>query len=457
MLNMTGFWPERIANHFDPFLFVMVMATGISANILHNFPYEARWLRYCSYPMFGLASLLFICLQLLQALHMILYIRRKSFKNYFDEYFRSTTHNVFWGTYPMGLITILNYIVALTNNEVKSLKIGRRLMMLVYVLWWYDVIVCLLCAWGISFLIWQRFNTSINGSDYRSLNEKVSRENLNCVLVLLIVPMFVASSSSSNFVMTDLFAALFDRNIQLMVLTITALIWLHALIFILIVITIVFWSLYVNKIPPMRQIFTMFLLLGPMGQASYGILLLTEDVRKYVAEYYPVPTTVSDETILLLAIPWCFKIVGLLLALALLAMGYFFTVIGFLSLLSCCRRTAEIEQNGQLRVVRLYSFHRGWFAMTFPMGTMSLGSTFVWQHYNQFVPLLTFRVLGAIYGAICIIWTITCITGVLCTSILPRITPFGMFMNHDDSRTEMSTVNSKEDRSMQPSRFSFDP
>lgn len=331
---MMKSWLERIAGYFQPFLFVTVMATGISSNILQSFPYEARWLRDCSYPMFALACLLFIYLQLLQALHMYLFIRKKSFTEYFDQYFRDMTHNVFWGTYLMGLITIVNYIVVLANNEVKNPKVGRRMMMLAYVLWWYDVILCLCCTWGISFIIWRKFNSSIDGSDYRTPNEKMSKEGLKCALVLLIVPMFVAASCSGKFVMTDLFTSLFSRDIQLMVLVLTALIWLHAVIFVFIVITIIFWGFYINKIPPMRQVFTLFLLLGPMGQASFGILLLTEDVRTYVIKHYPRSTSMNDYDILLLTIPWCFKIIGLLLALALLAMGYFFTVIGFMAVAS---------------------------------------------------------------------------------------------------------------------------
>lgn len=445
---MMKSWLERIAGYFQPFLFVTVMATGISSNILQSFPYEARWLRDCSYPMFALACLLFIYLQLLQALHMYLFIRKKSFTEYFDQYFRDMTHNVFWGTYLMGLITIVNYIVVLANNEVKNPKVGRRMMMLAYVLWWYDVILCLCCTWGISFIIWRKFNSSIDGSDYRTPNEKMSKEGLKCALVLLIVPMFVAASCSGKFVMTDLFTSLFSRDIQLMVLVLTALIWLHAVIFVFIVITIIFWGFYINKIPPMRQVFTLFLLLGPMGQASFSILLLTEDVRTYIIKHYPRSTSMNDYDILLLTIPWCFKIIGLLLALALLAMGYFFTVIGFMAVASKYNETAEIKENGQVRVKRIYHFHKGWLAMTFPMGTMSLGSTYVWRDYNQYVPMLTFRVLGAIYGVICIVWTMVCIAGLCYNSIIPEVKILCGLITHSDQKSETSSLSFKDDRSL---------
>lgn len=443
---MWKYWAKRLIRHFDPFLFVMVMATGISSNLLHGFTYEARWLRYCSYPMFALACLLFLYLQALQFLHMFIFIREKSFKEYFNEYFRNPSHNVFWGMYPMGLTTIVNYIVTLALHEVKNLKHAKRMMMLAYILWWYVVVISLLCAWGISFLIWQKCYYAEETGQYRTSSHVTPSESVKCVLLLLVIPIVVAASSSSAFTMTDLFAQVFDRNIQLMVLIVTTLLWLHAIIFVFIVIVIYFWSLYVNKMPAMGQVFTLFLLLGPMGQASYGILLLTEDVRLYVDEYYPRLNLNTDYDILLLTVPWCFKIFGLLSALALLAMGYFFTIVTFAAVASHYGTKVELERNGHVYVNRVYHFHRGWFAMTFPMGTMSLGSSCVYDQYQQYVPMLSFRVIGAIYGVICIVWTLICLTGIVFSSVTPELKQLlKANIANGSSKSESSTVFSGDD------------
>ncbi|QLQ81543.1 hypothetical protein HG537_0F03040 [Torulaspora globosa] len=444
---------NRLTGGFEPFFYVMVMATGISSNLLHDFPYEARWLRYCSYPMFALACLLFIGLQIQQLLHMFRFVRQRSFDAYFKQYFRNPSHSVFWGTYSMGLITIVNYIATLAQDEVKNLVVSKRLMKMAYALWWYDVATSLIGAWGISFLLWQRFPKANNKESHLTVpNAHVSTEGLKSVLVLLVVPLVVASSSSSYFTMTDLFAEIYSRKTQLTILVITALIWLHAVIFVFIIITIFFWSLYVNKIPPMGQVFSLFLLLGPMGQASYGIVLLTEDVRLYVFKYYTASTTNQD--ILLLTVPWCIKIIGLLLALALLAMGYFFTTIGFAGVASYYRTTTEEEYNGQIRIKRIYHFHKGWFAMTFPMGTMSLGSTGIWHHYNQFVPMYAFRVIGTIYAVICIMWTLVCLIGISCTGIIPQLTHIFKHITTRDSVSEVSTNSSKTKQPAQSEVYS---
>lgn len=440
---MKNNWVARFAGSFNPFLYVMVMATGISSNLMYDFVYKAQWLRYCSYPMFALACLLFIALQIQQMLHMFKFIADRSFSQYFDEYFRNVSQSVFWGTYAMGLMTIVNYIASLAQNAIENAAVARRAIKLVYVLWWFDVAVSLVCAWGLSFLIWQKFQSRAKADSYRTPNEQVSVEGLRSVLVLLVVPLVVAASSSASFTMTDLFSATFTRTTQLTVLVVTSLIWLHAVIFVFIIITIFFWSLYVNKIPPMGQVFSMFLILGPMGQASYGILLLTDDVRLYVTKYYSPSDSDPQYNILLLTIPWIMKIIGLLVALALLAMGYFFTIIGFAAVASYYGTTVEEELRGRVRHKRIYHFHKGWFAMTFPMGTMSLGSSAVWSHYNQFVPLLTFRVIGAIYAVICILWTIVCLTGMCYTAMVPGLRYLLNYIKSRDLPSDLSTAESK--------------
>lgn len=97
-------------------------------------------------------------------------------------------------------------------------------------------------------------------------------------------------------------------------------------------------------------------------------------------------------------------------AMALLAMGYFFTVISVVSILSYYNKK-EIE-NETGKVKRVYTFHKGFWGMTFPMGTMSLGNEELYVQYNQYVPLYAFRVLGTIYGGVCVCWSILCL---LCT------------------------------------------
>lgn len=422
--------------HFEPFLFVMVMGTGISSDLLHAFPYPAKWLRICSYIMFAIACLLFIGLQFFAIVHMIKYTRRHTFQVYFQHYFRNLMHNVFWGTYPMGLVTIINYLSNLVAHEAAGTDHARRLLYLIYALWWYDVLVSILSAWGISFLIWQDYYSISGLSDKEDLSKTAAEQHLKSILLLAVIPLVVVASCSGLFTMTDLFAQTFNRNIQLLTLVVTALLWLHSIIFVFILISIFFWNLYVNKIPAMSQVFTMFLVLGPLGQGSFGILLLTDNIRKYVVDYYPRKGTPEDD-ILRLAVPWSFKVLGLTLALGLLAMGYFFSFISFLSIVSY-RNTKIIQPSGKPQ--RVYHFHKGFWAMTFPMGTMSLGSTEVFVQYNEYVPMGAFRVIGAIYAVICILWTIFCLLGTMYKYTLANPKPIQQEYDTTTENTKTATT-----------------
>ncbi|CCK67869.1 Ssu1p KNAG_0A01800 [Huiozyma naganishii CBS 8797] len=403
---------SRFIGQFEPFMFIYVMGTGISSDILYRFPYYGRWLRVCSYIMFALACLIFVSLQVLCVVHLWHYTRRHSFSAYVDEFVRNTRKSVFWGTYPMGLVTIINYLFNLTQIGSISQGDSRRLMIFVYALWWYDIAVSIVIAWGLSFVMWHKYYFPEGLGKGEKGHEKVAAEYLKSTLLLAVIPLVVAASSSSIWVMSGLFGRTFNRNIQLLTMVITVLIWLHAILFVAVLVFIYFWSLYLFKIPPMAQVFTLFLVLGPMGQGAFGILLVSDNVLLYTQQYYPVPGAASGgtlstaEDVLLLAVPWCFKVLGLIYALALLAVGYFFTIICIIAMLSY-RKHKEINAAGKPR--RIYNFHTGFWGMTFPMGTMSLGSDEVYIQYNKYVPMRAFRVVSAIYGTTCILWTIFCV------------------------------------------------
>lgn len=401
LVKLTMF--NRFLGQFDPFNFIFNMGIGISSNLLYAFPYPARWLKICSYIMFAINVILFVFQQFMFFLHLIYFSKKYSTKQYFDKYFRNLTKNVFWGTYPMGLITIINYIYFLGNYFYSKgeITVAKRIFMLVYVLWWYDIIISMFIAWGVSFLIWQDYYFQDGLGKWNFEFEKVAAEHLKSVLLLAVIPLVVGSSSVSIFIMSDLATITLHRNIQLLTMVIATLLWLHAVIFVFILVGIYFWSLYIFKIPPMSQVFTMFLVLGPMGQGAYGILLLTNNILLYTQTYYP-----NDPTnILLLSVPWSFKVLGLILSMSLLSMGYFFTFIALLAILSYSRKNYSGIKGENTRI---YHFHQGFWGMTFPMGTMSLGSNQIYVQYNKYVPMGAFRIIGTIYATVAILWSIFC-------------------------------------------------
>lgn len=408
---------KQLVRDFEPFMFVMVMASGISSNLLYDFAFPSHWMRVCSYIMFGIACAIFIVLQIYVFVHAYYSIKKDSFKVYFKRYYAGVTYGPFWDAYPMGLATIINYISFLANNEAAGTGNAKRLIVLAYALWWYDQLISLLTAWGVSFLIWQKYDFDKNDiSPHVTPNQKSAAETLKSVLLLGVIPLVVASSSLGGFTMSPIFIKYFGRHIQLLNIFVCALSLFHALIFVFFIITIYIWSLYVNKIPPMGQVFSMFLILGPLGQGSYSFLLIGENVEKYTHLYYRPGHPYYNE-LLVEIIPWCFKIIFLLLVLALVSLGYFFTFLCFISILSYSKTK---DATGP-KVKRIYTFHKGWLGMTFPMGTMSLANKEIYVIYNNYVPVKTFRYIGAIYGGVCICWTIICLTLTLLQSIIKPV------------------------------------
>ncbi|SCU94807.1 LANO_0E08218g1_1 [Lachancea nothofagi CBS 11611] len=396
---------RNLVDEFGPFWFVTVMGTGISSCILHSFPYSARWLRICSYIMFAIACLLFISLLSALALNLAFRIHKRTLRDFAREYFFDNTHNVFWGTLPMGFITIINYIFQLAEREFKGKPVANHLVILVYVLWWVNAALSLSSAWGISFCLWLKHSRYWANEDADPV-KKAMRQQLQSVLLLPVVPLVVLSSSSGIFTMSDLFLANTNRNVQLLTLGVTALIWFNALLLTVLILSTYTWNLYVNKIPPVRMIFTMFLVVGPMGQGSYGILLFTDNIKKYIEQYYPSVLADGEIHLISVAVQWSFKVCGIILGLLLISNGIFFTLLSFAAIISYAN-TLKTSNAG----FRISDFHKGWWAITFPMGTMALGTNELFQQYNPYVQISAFRVVSAIYAVLCIGSTIICILG----------------------------------------------
>jgi tellurite resistance protein TehA-like permease len=69
--------------------------------LLYNFPYGAGWLQRLGITIFILNILIFVVLSIG---HIARYIR---FKGLFTASILHTTSGMFWGTLPMGLVTIV--------------------------------------------------------------------------------------------------------------------------------------------------------------------------------------------------------------------------------------------------------------------------------------------------------------------------------------------------------------
>lgn len=81
------------------------MGTGIVSILLHNLPYNGRWLYWISVMFFCLNILLFVLFFIISLLRYTLY------PAIWRAMIRHPAQSLFLGTFPMGLATIVNMVV----------------------------------------------------------------------------------------------------------------------------------------------------------------------------------------------------------------------------------------------------------------------------------------------------------------------------------------------------------
>jgi tellurite resistance protein TehA-like permease len=85
--------------------FSVNMGTGIVSILLHNLPYNGKWIYWISVIMFALNAVLFCIFFALSFLRYTLY------PQIWGAMIRHPAQSLFLGTFPMGLATIINMIV----------------------------------------------------------------------------------------------------------------------------------------------------------------------------------------------------------------------------------------------------------------------------------------------------------------------------------------------------------
>jgi tellurite resistance protein TehA-like permease len=81
------------------------MGTGIVSILLHNLPYNSRWLYWISVVIFCLNVALFVLFLFISI------VRYTVYPEIWRVMIRHPAQSLFLGTFPMGLATIINMIV----------------------------------------------------------------------------------------------------------------------------------------------------------------------------------------------------------------------------------------------------------------------------------------------------------------------------------------------------------
>ncbi|WVQ85104.1 hypothetical protein IAT38_007269 [Cryptococcus sp. DSM 104549] len=248
---------EHAVLNLAPAFFSLNMGTGIASILLFNLPFQAAWLRHLGVIVFVLNVALFVLLSLGTIVRFI------RWKGIFTAILKHPASGLFWGTLPMGLITIVNMIAfALVPSG------GIGWAKFVVALWWIDVVMSVVVNLGMIFLMFTR--------------QTHTAESMSAAWLLPIVSSVVAAASG-GIVATSILPTmpLLARSI---VLT-SYVIWGTGVPLAMFVITIYMHRTIVHGIPAAAAIPTVFLPLGPCGQGSFGIVILGRTVRALAYEH----------------------------------------------------------------------------------------------------------------------------------------------------------------------------
>lgn len=397
----------RFIDGFTPVFFASVMGSGMSANLLFNFPYPAHWLRVCGVIMAIVAVVIFVVLCIFFGL--ALYYRPK----FISQIHRDPALAPAMGCFVMGYTTLVTFLHGVLE---------RQGIIGIWVLWWMVV-------FGSFYTGIVTFYFSLIAKHRKSKNY-VEHQNLTMQYLLPVVTLTVAASLG-GIIASDLP----NTNQQIVTMMVSLLMWAIAMLLASIIVTVNFWRMFVHKIPHSGQVLTLFLPIGFAGQGAYAILLFGQNCTLLLLENYRVVSespyvsylseTAQEHSVALtdlsLIMSTAIMVACTLVAFMLMAFGYLMTIFAYMALLSkmapfSVKRNEAFLYNTTSRLpfkrlfVGLLKFQRGFWSMTFPLGTMSLASHQFYKLYNGFV---AFRVIATIYAMLVLATTLGCLIGVV--------------------------------------------
>lgn len=416
---------DTLVVKFSPVFFASVMGTGISSNILYDFPFPATWLKVCGIIMSV------VCLSLFLSLTTIMLFALYRNGKLWSHIHRDPVDAPAMGCFVMGYITLVNMLHALT---------GKSWIIAVWVLWWVAV-------FGAVYTAFLTFFFSAMGK-HRKTENSIKPANISLVSLLPVVALNVAATSG-GIACRDLPSL----DMKIITMVVSFIMWAIAMTLAFIVLSVNFWRMFVHKIPSSRQVFTMFLPIGFLGQGAYAILLFgrncvdlilanSGDVAhsSYTSYLHEAANSNNqDLSNLPMILSTALLVTSTMFAASFMAFGYFFTFLAFASVLSkvypfARKPNVQLIYNGaqgnfiQRQFSGFFRFNRGFWSMTFPLGTMSLCNGEIYNLYNG---LEAFRYISAIYAGITICITLGCLCGVIyrivkiITRAIRQVTPKG--------------------------------
>ncbi|TYJ51460.1 hypothetical protein B9479_007972 [Cryptococcus floricola] len=350
--------------NLTPAFFSLTMGTGIVSILLYDFPFSAHWLRVLAVVIFVFNVVLFLVLLFANIARFVIW------KGLFAATLTHPVASMFWGTLPMGLVTLVN-MTALSCVPDGGIAWAR----LALGLWWIDIILSVAINLGIVYIMFTR--------------QTHTPETMAAIWLLPIVSCVVAAASGG--VVSD---AIMPYTPQLARSTIIVayIIYGIGVPLAMFVITIFLHRTIVYGLPAPAALTTLYLPLGPCGQGSFGMVVLGKTVRKLAYEY-DIGFTVAPSGALSSAIASgamrrvadAIYAGGIITSLILWGLGFCWYLFATTSLIDHWWHEDRSYFGRQ-------SFSVGFTALTFPIGVWATASTALAIELDSWA----FKIIGAV-------------------------------------------------------------
>ncbi|GAA5897798.1 hypothetical protein JCM5296_006077 [Sporobolomyces johnsonii] len=320
------------AIRFTASWFSVVMGTGIVATLLFDLPWTS------THPAFrGIAAgflilgiLLFIAFASMTILRYTLYPR------IFRVMIQHETHSLFLGCIPMGFITLVSNTASIGHEY------GLATLDACLVLWWIALAMSILTSFGVPYVMFTKHNHTA--------------EALTAAWLLPIVPTITVAASAT----VHCKLLLLENRLDYCLVLFVASYILNGVGLLLAsgIMVLYFQRLTLHHLPPREVIVSSFLPVGAVGQGGYALI----ECGRIAVQLFPKLAQHKPE-LAGLGLPMLGA--GVVSGLMLWGLGIWFAFLAIVSIVTQFTR-------GSSEMATLAAFNMGWWAFTFPLGSLTL-------------------------------------------------------------------------------------
>ncbi|KAM0745696.1 hypothetical protein T439DRAFT_337730 [Meredithblackwellia eburnea MCA 4105] len=354
----TGTGLRKRVLHFSPAWFAANMGLGITSILLFHLPYQFRGLRTIASIFFAVNVVSFVLFLFMSIARYTIWPRCWSLM------INHPVQSMFLGVFSMGFATIGDGVVLFLVPVY-----GQNMVKLAWALWWIEAVISVLVCIGVPYMMFSR--------------QKHDPTQMTAVWLLPVVSPNVSAAAGA------IVAPLLSEAHARLTITISYLLLGLSLPPALLLLSLYLSRLSSHHAPPPALAISVFLPIGPCGQAAFAFLQLATGVRTlYETTGRGLVGGVTD-TMQQEMMTAALMVASVVVSLFLVGFGAFWLVLAYIG-------TGEMWRAGKL------SFNLGWWAFTFPVGTMASATTLLASELDS----TAFRVVATILSVVVTFFTL---------------------------------------------------